>query len=78
MAPKANAEWWREKIASNRARDASSDAALQEAGYVVLRAWEHEDPAAVAEYVDALWHERTVRRPGHVGRPAQSSRSGQA
>jgi len=39
--PKANAVFWRAKIEANRARDADTDRRLQEAGWRVLRFWEH-------------------------------------
>lgn len=53
-SPSANAEWWRDKITRNRARDADTDSRLAEAGWLVVRAWEHEDPGAVAERVIGL------------------------
>jgi DNA mismatch endonuclease (patch repair protein) len=40
--PKSNAEFWRDKIEGNRRRDANTDARLAEAGWLVLRVWEHE------------------------------------
>ncbi|MQA87269.1 MAG: DNA mismatch endonuclease Vsr [Streptosporangiales bacterium] len=49
--PKANAEWWRAKIEANRARDRDTDRRLQEAGWTVVRAWEHESPVAIANRV---------------------------
>ncbi|GGT27827.1 very short patch repair endonuclease [Streptomyces purpureus] len=49
--PKANAEWWRTKLAKNMARDRETTAHLEAAGWTVLRFWEHESPAAVAEAV---------------------------
>ena len=49
--PKANADFWREKIEANRRRDADTDQRLTEAGWRVLRAWEHENPARVARRV---------------------------
>ncbi|MEU9849839.1 very short patch repair endonuclease [Streptomyces sp. NPDC047985] len=49
--PKANAEWWRRKIERNVARDLETTAHLIEAGWTVLRFWEHESPASVAERV---------------------------
>jgi len=49
--PKANAEWWRRKLEANRARDADTDARLREAGWEVVRLWEHEDMAAAARAV---------------------------
>lgn len=44
-AAKANAAWWAAKIAGNRLRDADTDSRLREAGWAVMRIWEH----AVAE-----------------------------
>lgn len=49
--PAANAEWWRTKIAANKARDADTSELLGEAGWVVLRFWEHEPPEVVADAV---------------------------
>lgn len=42
--PKANATFWRKKILANRGRDEDTNARLNEAGWQVLRIWEHEDP----------------------------------
>lgn len=54
-APKANTNYWKPKLERNVTRDRAVDAALTEAGWMVLRAWEHEDPLAVAARVgDAL------------------------
>jgi DNA mismatch endonuclease (patch repair protein) len=39
-APKANAEYWRAKIARNKARDAKAEAALTAMGWRVLTVWE--------------------------------------
>jgi|SRR5581483_4949865 len=55
--PKANPEFWREKIETNRRRDADTDRRLREAGWLVLRVWEHEDPTAAARVI-----RRTVRQ----------------
>ena len=41
-APKTNAEWWREKLAANVARDRRVDEELWALGWAVLRIWEHE------------------------------------
>ncbi len=48
---KANPEYWSTKIAQNRLRDAESDNWLGEAGWTVIRAWEHEIPTDVAARV---------------------------
>jgi DNA mismatch endonuclease, patch repair protein len=42
VKPKTNAQFWEEKIASNAARDRRNNAALQEAGWSIVRIWEHE------------------------------------
>lgn len=46
--PKENAEWWRDKLEQNQHRDADTTRELTEAGWLVLRFWEHDDPAASA------------------------------
>jgi DNA mismatch endonuclease (patch repair protein) len=51
--PRANTDYWRPKLARNVERDRIVDNALREAGWRVLRAWEHEDVATVAERVGA-------------------------
>ncbi|MEQ5840448.1 very short patch repair endonuclease [Paraburkholderia acidicola] len=40
--PKTNARFWDEKINRNRARDVLVDSKLAEAGWHVIRLWEHE------------------------------------
>jgi DNA mismatch endonuclease, patch repair protein len=49
--PSRNAEYWSAKLARNRARDARVNALLAEAGWVVVRGWEHEPVEAVVERV---------------------------
>jgi DNA mismatch endonuclease, patch repair protein len=53
--PMENAEWWRNKIEANRARDRDTDARLSNDGWTVVRIWEHEAPEkAVARIVCVL------------------------
>ena len=40
--PRQNAQFWREKIARNRARDRLVNRTLRALGWRVLRIWEHE------------------------------------
>jgi DNA mismatch endonuclease (patch repair protein) len=56
--PKANAQWWREKIETNRARDSDTDRRLSEAGWLPVRMWEHEDPAAAARSIGEMVRRR--------------------
>jgi DNA mismatch endonuclease (patch repair protein) len=46
------AEFWREKIDGNRARDIETNDMLLAAGWQVIRVWEHEDPATAAERIE--------------------------
>jgi DNA mismatch endonuclease (patch repair protein) len=46
-AAQTNANYWSAKIARNRERDADTNERLTDSGWLVLRAWEHEDPDAV-------------------------------
>jgi DNA mismatch endonuclease (patch repair protein) len=46
--PKHNAVFWRDKIEANRARDRDTDARLREAGWEVIRVWEHESAEEAA------------------------------
>ena len=52
--PRANADYWRPKLARSVARDRDVDAALRQAGWTVVRAWEHEETDAVAEKVKGV------------------------
>jgi len=46
--PKANGSWWLDKLETNRRRDRDTDRRLAEAGWHVIRVWEHEAPAEAA------------------------------
>jgi DNA mismatch endonuclease, patch repair protein len=46
--PKRNGTWWAKKISANAKRDRQTDSVLERGGWLVIRAWEHEDPVAVA------------------------------
>jgi DNA mismatch endonuclease (patch repair protein) len=46
--PKTNAEFWESKIDGNIRRDRETDGLLVEAGWTVLRFWEHEAAADCA------------------------------
>ncbi|WP_405724795.1 very short patch repair endonuclease [Streptomyces sp. NBC_01537] len=53
-SPKTNAEWWRTKLNRNMARDQETTKHLIDAGWTVLRFWEHEAPDVVAARVAAV------------------------
>jgi DNA mismatch endonuclease (patch repair protein) len=56
--PKANADYWTPKLARNVERDREQDVALNEAGWTVVRVWEH---VPVDEALEAVM--RAVERP---------------
>jgi DNA mismatch endonuclease, patch repair protein len=58
VMPKANREFWAEKLAANRARDKSKDDALIEMGWLPLHVWEHEDPSAAASVITRVVADR--------------------
>lgn len=60
-SPRANGAWWRDKLAANVSRDRDTDQRLRDAGWVVVRVWEHEDPAAAAERVGEVVRRRQTR-----------------
>jgi DNA mismatch endonuclease (patch repair protein) len=51
---KANAAWWKSKLAGNVERDRRNDHALADAGWTVLRFWEHEPVASMADRIAAV------------------------
>ncbi len=56
----ANPSYWSAKVERNQARDRDTDQHLQQAGWHVVRAWEHEDPGSIAREVAAAV---AARRP---------------
>lgn len=68
-SPRSNAAYWGPKLDRNVARDQDTNDRLAALGWTVLRAWEHEAPAEVADRVyDML---RTLRRSS--GQAAKAS-----
>ncbi|MGV9710018.1 very short patch repair endonuclease [Gordonia sp. NPDC003424] len=51
---RTNPEYWAEKVRANRKRDHETDRALEDAGWTVIRVWEHEDPQQAADLVDRI------------------------
>lgn len=51
VRPRTNAEWWDAKLRANVERDRRNDAALEAAGWTVVRLWEHEPIDVAVEIV---------------------------
>lgn len=59
--PKTNTDWWRAKLAANVERDRQSDRDLEEAGYEVIRVWEHDDVLGASDRIEKAVRARTKR-----------------
>ena len=49
--PKANGAWWSSKLRMNRERDEDTNRRLVDAGWTVVRVWEHKSPEAAVDLV---------------------------
>jgi DNA mismatch endonuclease (patch repair protein) len=58
--PKSNAEWWRSKLEKNIQRDEDTNIRFREAGWLVLRFWEHEDVDLIARDIERIVRARRV------------------
>lgn len=67
--PRKNVEYWAPKLSRNVARDRRVDAALQRAGWSVVRAWEHEPIEDATTRVAA----EVQRRRDEHGQPFSTS-----
>ena len=56
--PKANREWWKEKLEANVVRDGATDEALTAGGWHVIRVWEHEPVKTAADGIEAAVRQR--------------------
>ncbi|MFI6864057.1 very short patch repair endonuclease [Streptomyces sp. NPDC050421] len=63
VAPKTNPGYWSDKVARNVARDRDTDQRLTEAGWLVLRFWEHQDSDVCALRIVDTVRERRRRLP---------------
>lgn len=59
---RANARWWTAKLQGNVARDRETDARLVDAGWWVVRIWEHEPVEEAAARVEAVLRRREEQR----------------
>lgn len=75
--PRSNRDWWEAKLGRNRDRDADTTARFEEAGWKVVRVWEHEDVSAAAQRVaDTVGEARRATTSG-AGRSAPRPTRGQ-
>ena len=73
-AARSNADYWAEKIARNQDRDAETDRLLVDAGWTVVRAWEHEAVDDVVAKVRGALDAASCRGKSTLGVARPSSR----
>jgi DNA mismatch endonuclease (patch repair protein) len=61
VIPGANPAYWVPKLRRNAERDHETNVALAEAGWTVIRVWEHEEPEEAAERVEELVRRHRAR-----------------
>lgn len=54
-----NSDFWAKKVADNHQRDRDTDQRLIEAGWVVVRVWEHEDATRASKRISELVRARS-------------------
>jgi DNA mismatch endonuclease (patch repair protein) len=65
--PATNGWYWPDKIAKNRARDQDTDQRLVSDGWIVVRAWEHQNATEVAHHIAATVRRRqAAQRSGRI------------
>ncbi|MER7511492.1 very short patch repair endonuclease [Streptomyces lavendulae] len=62
VPPKTNSGYWSGKVAGNMARDRDTDQRLRDAGWTVLRFWEHEPSSECALRIAAAVDKSRARR----------------
>ena len=61
VMPRTNSDYWQAKLERNVHRDRRNAEALAAAGWTLVIVWEHEDPVAAADRIEALVRATTVR-----------------
>lgn len=73
--PRTNTEYWDDKITGNCRRDANTNSILREAGWTVVRIWEHEEPSAAAMVVAQIVAEARDQVESEIARRAERRRN---
>ena len=60
--PKANADWWAAKLATNGSRDRDTDYQLRQLAWLPVHVWEHEPPVKAARRIAGIVRRRTRHR----------------
>jgi DNA mismatch endonuclease (patch repair protein) len=52
--PKSNQAFWREKLLGNARRDHETDQKMADAGWHVIRVWEHDSTESASDRVESV------------------------
>jgi len=63
VIPKANRQWWSDKLQTTVERDGRKDSELEAAGWLPVHVWEHEDSSEAASRIYELWSTRRASIP---------------
>ena len=58
VIPKANRQWWTNKLETNVRRDTRKDSELRELGWLPVHVWEHQDCEVASRQLKDLWRSR--------------------
>nr|WP_248279243.1 very short patch repair endonuclease [Brevibacterium sp. 'Marine'] len=70
VLPKANRQYWKDKITRNQARDLETNQLLKEDGWIVLRFWEHESIESIVSIIENTLNSTSTDR--HKGQPSRN------
>lgn len=73
--PRTNSGYWKAKIERNVMRDIDTNRRLRDAGWTVLRFWEHEDPVQCADLVSRVVRDKDGARTGKASKSHDPWRS---
>jgi DNA mismatch endonuclease (patch repair protein) len=71
LSPRANRDWWQQKLDRNVERDRFTDAELASLGWTVFRIWEHESPKTAADRIEAAVRQVKLSSELPMAVPAQ-------
>jgi DNA mismatch endonuclease, patch repair protein len=74
--PKVNSEQWQAKLLHNLERDRDTDQRIQNAGWAVVRVWEHEEPSAAVTKIIASVRSRQPKARRDLGGKSSDTSSG--
>jgi DNA mismatch endonuclease, patch repair protein len=59
--PRANRQWWEQKLRGNTARDIDTEHRMAAEGWLLIVVWEHEDVEAAANLIESAVRARKDR-----------------